>query len=42
MPTPRHGHGAAVVGDRVYLMGGGVQVGVAASSAHEALDLSKK
>lgn len=39
MPTPRHGHGAAVVGNRIYLMGGGEQVGVAASRAHEALEI---
>jgi N-acetylneuraminic acid mutarotase len=39
MPTPRHGHGAAIVGNRIYLMGGGEQVGVAASRAHEALEL---
>jgi len=39
MPTPRHGQGAAVVGNRIFLMGGGEKVGVAASAAHEALAL---
>lgn len=39
MPTPRHGHGAAVVGNRIFLMGGGEKVGVAASRAHEVLEV---
>ena len=39
MPTPRHGHGAAVVGNRIFLMGGGEKVGVAASRVQEVLEV---
>ncbi len=38
MPTPRHGTGAAVVGDAIYIPGGGlVRSGSRPSDANEAL-----
>jgi len=36
MPTPRHGMGAAVLGDRVHVIAGGTRPGFAATPAHEA------
>jgi N-acetylneuraminic acid mutarotase len=42
MPTPRHGHGAAVVGNRIFLMGGGEKVGVGASRVLEVLEIPAK
>jgi hypothetical protein len=35
MPTPRHGIGAAVVGDRIHVPGGATSPGLARSDAHE-------
>ena len=35
MPTPRHGIGAAVVGDRIYIPGGGAVQGFGATPVHE-------
>jgi hypothetical protein len=37
MPTPRHGLGAAVVGDHLYVIGGGPKPGASASAAVEIL-----
>ena len=37
MPTARHGLGAAVVGDTIYVIGGGETSGVSVSGANEAL-----
>jgi hypothetical protein len=37
MPTPRHGLGAAAIGDRIYVVSGGSQPGLAFSTANEAL-----
>lgn len=40
MPTPRHGLGAAVVGDAIHVAGGGpVMGGGVQSAAHEAFTL---
>ena len=40
MPTPRHGTGAATVGDTIYIPGGGLTVGGSApSSMNEAFTL---
>ena len=36
MPTPRHGIGAAVIGDRIYLPGGANVQGLATVATHEA------
>lgn len=36
MPTPRHGIGAAVVDQRIYIPGGGIRQGFQPSSQHEA------
>ena len=35
MPTPRHGIGAAVVGDKIYIPGGGAVAGFGATPVHE-------
>jgi Kelch motif protein/galactose oxidase-like protein len=35
MPTPRHGLGAAVVGDKIYVIGGGPEPGLSVSGANE-------
>jgi N-acetylneuraminic acid mutarotase len=35
MPTSRHGLGAAVVGNSIYVVGGGPQAGLAFSGANE-------
>ena len=35
MPTPRHGIGAAVVGDKIYVPGGGAVAGFGATPVHE-------
>ena len=41
MPTPRHGLGAAVIGDAIYVAGGGVVMGGDVQSAvHEAFTLA--
>jgi N-acetylneuraminic acid mutarotase len=37
MPTPRHGMGAAAVGDRLYVPGGATQQGFGAVATHEIL-----
>lgn len=37
LPTPRHGMGAAVSGDRIYVPGGATVAGFEASAANEAL-----
>ena len=37
LPTPRHGMGAAVVGDQIYVPGGATVAGFQASDANEAL-----
>ncbi len=38
LPTPRHGLGAATVGDRIHVFGGGTRVGGDhASAVHEVL-----
>jgi hypothetical protein len=37
MPTPRHGLGAAAIGDKIYVVSGGPQPGLAFSTANEAL-----
>lgn len=42
MPAPRHGHGAAAIGNRIFLVGGGEKVGVAASRAHDVLEVSNR
>lgn len=39
MRTPRHGLGGAALGDRVYAIEGGVQLGFSFSNAIEALDV---
>jgi hypothetical protein len=40
MPTPRHGMGAVVIGDWIYVAGGGPVVGGGVKSAvHEAFTL---
>jgi N-acetylneuraminic acid mutarotase len=36
MPTPRHGIGAAVVDQRIYIPGGGIRQGFGPSAQHEA------
>jgi hypothetical protein len=36
MPTARHGIGAAVIGGRIYIAGGGRQPGFAATDVNEA------
>ena len=36
MPTPRHGIGAAVVDQRIYIPGGGTRQGFGPSAQHEA------
>jgi len=36
MRTPRHGIGAAVVGSRIYVPGGGAQPGDASTNVNEA------
>ena len=36
MPTPRHGIGAAVVDQRIYIPGGGIRQGFGPTSTHEA------
>jgi hypothetical protein len=36
MRTPRHGIGAAVVGNRIFVPGGGTQPGYAATNVNEA------
>ncbi|HLC28896.1 MAG TPA: kelch repeat-containing protein [Dehalococcoidia bacterium] len=36
MPTARHGLGAAVVGDSIYVIGGGETPGASVSDANEA------
>jgi N-acetylneuraminic acid mutarotase len=36
MPTPRHGIGAATIGDRIYVPGGAIVQGFGATQAHEA------
>ena len=42
MPTPRHGLGAAAIGDAIYVAGGGVVVGGDVQSAvHEAFTLAQ-
>ena len=42
MPTPRHGLGAAVIGDAIYVAGGGVVMGGDVQSAvHEAFTLAQ-
>ncbi|MBI1960328.1 MAG: hypothetical protein HYU42_03020 [Candidatus Rokubacteria bacterium] len=42
MPTPRHGLGAAVIGDAIYVAGGGVVMGGdVQSAAHEAFTLAQ-
>ena len=38
MPSPRHGIGAAVVGDRIFVPGGATVQGFGASGAHEVFD----
>jgi N-acetylneuraminic acid mutarotase len=35
MPTARHGLGAALVDDRIYVLGGGPQPGLSVSNANE-------
>ena len=37
LPTPRHGMGAAVIGDQIYVPGGATVAGFRASDANEAL-----
>jgi len=39
MPTPRHGLGAAIIGDTVYVVSGGPQPGYAYSTANEFLTI---
>jgi len=39
--TPRHGVGVAALGGRVYVIGGGPEPGLTASSANEALTISR-
>jgi hypothetical protein len=39
MPTPRHGLGAAKIGDRVYVIGGGSRPGISVTGADEVLML---
>ncbi len=36
MRTPRHGVGVAVVGNRIYVIGGGTEPGFARTSVNEA------
>jgi hypothetical protein len=36
MPTARHGLGAAVVGDTIYVIGGGESPGLSVSGTNEA------
>jgi N-acetylneuraminic acid mutarotase len=36
MPTARHGLGAAVVGDTIYVIGGGPEPGLSVTGANEA------
>jgi hypothetical protein len=38
MRTPRHGIGAAVVGQRIYVPGGGTQPGFATTTVNEAYE----
>ncbi len=38
MPVPRHGIGAAAIGGRIYLPGGGFQQGFGATAHHDAFD----
>ena len=39
MPTPRHGTGAAVVGDRIHIPGGGLVEGFGVTDVHEVFEL---
>jgi len=39
MPTPRHGIGAAVVGDVLYVPSGGPRPGASQTARHEAFRL---
>ena len=41
LPTPRHGLGAAVIGNRVYVVGGGPEPGLTVSGANEILRLER-
>lgn len=41
LPTPRHGLGAAVIGNRVYVVGGGPTPGLSVSGANETLTVEE-